>query len=169
MKRFMFRAVSKSSAFWHSALPTFLAQAVQSRKFATKCLCHGITHHQIFHFLYESLLHVTCYCPIELLLPTLLYLNFIFREVKLITSDGTFDVDISLFRDSLYQQIITPKISDFFVSLAEGEVVFVSVDLKSKNFLSSDDAVIVMDTCFVTSHINNKEPLMYLIQDRFGS
>ena len=81
------------------------------------------------------------------------------------TADGTFDVDISLFRDSGFKEMIYPKNQTPLVSLAEGEVVYVSVDLRSQNLLPAGDAVLVMDTCFVTSLQSNQEPLLYLIEN----
>jgi len=86
--------------------------------------------------------------------------------VKLITADGTFDVDISLYRDSNLKQMIFPRGQSPLVSLAEGEIVYVSVDLRSQNLIPSGDAVLVMDTCFVTSLQSNQDPIVYLIENR---
>ncbi|XP_076806101.1 uncharacterized protein LOC143449687 isoform X2 [Clavelina lepadiformis] len=85
------------------------------------------------------------------------------REIELHTDSGVFDVDISLFRDFTYQRPITAGESPF-VSLAEGEVVFISVDLRSKQLLPHDDVLLVMDNCFVTSSQTTREPLMYLLR-----
>ena len=75
-------------------------------------------------------------------------------------------MDISLYRDSSFQLVILPGSANPLVSLAEGEIVYVSVDLRSQNLIPSDDAVLVMDTCFVTSLQSNQEPLVYLIKER---
>ena len=110
--------------------------------------------------IYQSAFFFTC----SLLI--VIHPFYFHREVKLITADGSFDVDISLFRDSNLEQMIFPRAQNTFVSLAEGEIVYVSVDLRSQNLLPSDDAVIVMDTCFVTSLQSNQDPMVYLIENR---
>nr|CAB3262201.1 uncharacterized protein LOC100178652 [Phallusia mammillata] len=88
------------------------------------------------------------------------------REIELVTASGIFDVDISLFRDSTYQRPLLPTQGSSLVSLSEGEVVFVSVDLRSRDLLPSDDAVLVMDNCFVTSSQSTREPLTYLFREK---
>ena len=92
--------------------------------------------------------------------------NLLHREVKLVTANGTFDVDISLYRDPNLEQMIFPGRQSSLVSLAEGEVVYVSVDLRSQNLLPFGDAALVLNNCFVTSLQSNQEPMVHLIQNR---
>jgi len=87
----------------------------------------------------------------------------------MVTANGVFEVDISLFRDPSFQQQITPETASSPVSFAEGEVVFVSVELKSKDLFPPGASVLVMDTCFVTSEQSTREPLTYLFHDGWAS
>lgn len=87
------------------------------------------------------------------------------RETEVVTAEGTFEVEITLFRDPLFLQIIKPGQSHPLVSLAEGELVYVSVDLTSRRLLPLNSAVLVMDTCFVTSPKNDFTPFLYLLQN----
>nr|XP_026695671.1 uncharacterized protein LOC100178652 isoform X2 [Ciona intestinalis] len=89
------------------------------------------------------------------------------RQTEVITSGGTFDINLSLFRDALFQKLILPptKSLSSLITLAEGEVLFVSVDLQSKDLFSSNTLVLVIDTCFVTSSQRLLEPITFLLQE----
>lgn len=88
------------------------------------------------------------------------------------TGIGNFEVMISLYRDpELSRQIM----ADFgaLVKLAEGQIIYVSVDLKKSYMVQDDDVSLVMNSCFVTSSLNENQdesekqkPMLHLLRDR---